>query len=247
MKVIMFKGISKTGKTTTVEALIKELRKRGHSVGTVKNIHFESFTMETEKSDTDRHKKAGGHPVTARGLSETDIMYDRSLDIEKILDFYHEDYVVLEGDSGANCPEIVTGKNEDDLDGLINGNTIAISGVISAKLDEYKGLPVIDGTKDIKVLADLVEEKTPMRMPNFSADCCTACGTDCRGLLARILKGTGSITECILKGQQVQLFFDGEEIPMVPFVKGIVRNVSVGAVKELKGYKEGAEILIKIK
>lgn len=47
MKIIMLKGISKTGKTTTAEAVIRELKMRGYTVGSVKDIHFESFTVET--------------------------------------------------------------------------------------------------------------------------------------------------------------------------------------------------------
>ena len=247
MKVIMLKGTSKTGKTTTAEAVIGELKRRGYTVGSVKEIHYEAFTMETEGSNTHRHKKAGAEPVTARGLSETDLMFQKKLDINDILDFYHEDYVVLEGDSGANCPVIITGRTESDLDKQINDTTIAASGVISETLTTYRGLPVINGTKEIERLVDLIEEKTPERMPDYPSECCTACGTDCRGLLARILKGEASISQCIRKGQEVQVHVNGEELPMVPFVKRMVRSVSEAMIGELDGCEKGAEIVIKIK
>lgn len=247
MKVIMLKGVSKTGKTTTAEAVITELRRRGYTVGSVKDIHFEAFTMETEGSNTDRHKKAGAHPVTARGLGETDIMFDHTLDIEEILNYYNQDYVVLEGDSGANCPAIITGCTVEQLDQQINDRTIAVSGVISETLEHYQNLPVINGMKEVARLVDLIEEKTPERMPNYPAECCKACGTDCRGLLTRILRGTGSPSECILKGQQVQLYINGNEIPMVPFVKSMIRSVSEAMVGQLNGYEKGAEIVISIK
>ena len=129
----------------------------------------------------------------------------------------------------------------------MNGRTIAVSGVISESLKTYRDLPVINGMTEIEKLVDLIEEKTPERMPNYSADCCSACGTDCRGLTERILKGTGSLSECILKGQDVQLYVNGKEIPMVPFVKSMVRSVSKAMIGELDGYEEGAEIMIKIK
>lgn len=247
MKIIMIKGITQTGKTTTAEAVIRELRKRGYSVGSVKDIHFEAFTMETEGTNTDRHKKAGAHPVTARGIRETDVMFDHTMDIDDILDFYDQDYVVLEGDSGANCPNIITGRTVQQLDDQYNELTIAVSGVISAELEEYKGLPIINGMTDVEKLVDLIEEKTPDRMPNYSPDCCTACGNGCRGLTAKILKGTGSISECILKGKDVQLYINNEEVPMVPFVKRMLRGVTEGMVAQLDGYEPGAEITIKIK
>lgn len=247
MKIIMIKGITQTGKTTTAEAVIRELRKRGYSVGSVKDIHFEAFTMETEGTNTDRHKKAGAHPVTGRGIHETDVMFNYKMDIDDILDFYHTDYVVLEGDSGANCPNIITGKTIEDLDYQYNELTIAVSGVVANEINEYRDIPVINGVTDIKRLVDYIEEKAPNRMPNYSPDCCTACGMTCRERLSKVLRGEADMEPCIRYGQDVQLFVDGEEIPMVPFVKKMLRNVSNGIVSTFDGYKEGAEITIKFK
>ena len=46
MKVFSVVGYSKSGKTTTIEQIIKELKKRNYSVGSVKDIHFEGFHLE---------------------------------------------------------------------------------------------------------------------------------------------------------------------------------------------------------
>ncbi|MDD3350652.1 MAG: molybdopterin-guanine dinucleotide biosynthesis protein MobB, partial [Eubacteriales bacterium] len=75
MKVFSIFGISKTGKTASVEAVISELCKRGYSVGSVKDIHFEEFSADHPGTDTFRHKSAGAQMVTARGLHETDVFY----------------------------------------------------------------------------------------------------------------------------------------------------------------------------
>lgn len=157
MKLIMFKGRSKTGKTATVENVIKELCNRGYSVGSIKNIHFEAFTMEREGTDTDRHKKAGANPVTARGLKETNISFNESMHIEDILKNYDNDYVVLEGNSGANCPMIITGSSFEDLDVSMTDETVAFAGVISESAKEYKGLPIFNGLKSPKELVDFIE------------------------------------------------------------------------------------------
>lgn len=195
--------------------------------------------METEGTNIYKHKQAGVHPVTARGLSETDIMFDHRVDIDRILDIYSQDYVVIEGHAEANCPSIATGITTEQVDRQIEDLTIGISGVISNELTEYRGFPVINATTDIVRLVDLIEAKTPERMPNYSADCCSACGTYCRGLTKRILDGS----ECILKGENVQVFINGEELPMVPFVKNIVRSVTTLVIQTLNGY----EITVKIK
>lgn len=247
MKVIMMKGFSKTGKTTTAEAVIGELLRRGHSVGSVKDIHAEAFTMETAGSDTDRHKEAGAQPVTARGRDETNLMYRGTLDIETVLDFYPQDYVILEGDSGANCPVILTGKTEKDLEEKFDSRAIAVSGVVSQSLKEYKGLPVIDALTDVKKLVDLIEAKTPERMPNYPDGVCKACGLGCKGMLEKILRGEGNLSECTLQGHQTQVAVNGEQLPMKPFVKNMVRSVTLAMLNELNGVRPDSEIVITIK
>lgn len=253
MKVLSVFGYSTSGKTTTIEEIIKELRRRGYTVGSVKDIHYDEFAIDTEGSNTFRHKQAGSMMVTARGKTETDVLFQRTLAIDEILDFYHYDYVVIEGNCNANVPMILVGKDMEQLEkkeaSLGDGYQdliIAISGVISNQPIKYKDIPVINALTEIERLVDLIEEKVPHRMPNFSKDCCTACGTDCRGLLARVLKGTGSVKECTLQEGNTKLVINGEEIQMVPFVKTILRDVVLGTVKNLDGYQEHAEIVVKI-
>jgi molybdopterin-guanine dinucleotide biosynthesis protein B len=52
MKVFSVIGLSKSGKTTTIENIIKELRRRNYTVGSVKEIHFEKFKMDIEGTFT---------------------------------------------------------------------------------------------------------------------------------------------------------------------------------------------------
>ncbi|MEG0019166.1 MAG: molybdopterin-guanine dinucleotide biosynthesis protein MobB, partial [Oscillospiraceae bacterium] len=67
MRIFTVRGITKSGKTTTIEKVISELKKRGYSVGSVKEIHYKQFKIDPEGTNTDRHKKAGSELVTARG------------------------------------------------------------------------------------------------------------------------------------------------------------------------------------
>lgn len=160
MRVIMVKGFSKTGKTTTVTAIIKELRKRGYSVGTVKDIHYQGFSMDTEGTDTEQHARAGAVRVAALGERETDILFSRRMEIDALLKYYKEDFVILEGDSGADCPAIVTARTPDDIERRMTGRVVAVSGVISGQLKEYKGLPVINCMEEVEKMADLIENVT---------------------------------------------------------------------------------------
>lgn len=74
-----------------------------------------------------------------------------------------------------------------------------------------------------------------------------ACGTDCRGLTKRIIKGEASIEDCVLRGGDVQVMVGGKDLAMVPFVKRMVRSVTTSVVKELDGYNENEEIVIRIR
>lgn len=226
MRLIMIKGFSKTGKTTTVEALVSELHSRGYTVGTVKDIHYEGFHADSLGTDTFRHAEAGARRVTARGQKQTSIITNRQMTIHEILKYYKEDFVIFEGDCGIKCPAIITGRTLEDVEKRICSEAIAISGVIAgggavAKSADgsaeggrtLMGLPLIDGMREVKELADLVERKTEDMKDNLD----------------------------------VELIIGGEEIWMVPFVKETIKNVVIGAVKALDGYEEDKEIVVKIK
>ncbi len=160
MRAVMVKGFSKTGKTTTVTRLVAELRKRGYSVGTVKDIHYEGFAMDHPGTDTYKHAQAGAVRVTALGEHETDLLLSRRMEIDAVLKYYKEDFVIFEGDSGADCPVILTGKTEEDLEKKMSERVFAVSGLIAEERKEYQGLPVVNCLEEVETLADLVEKVT---------------------------------------------------------------------------------------
>ncbi|HCJ57642.1 molybdopterin-guanine dinucleotide biosynthesis protein B [Lutispora sp.] len=157
MKVISVYGYSKSGKTTTVERLIKELIKRNYTVGSVKEIHYEEFAIDMEGSNTDRHRKAGAGPVTARGLYETDILFKKRLPMPEILKFYDQDFVILEGVTDFGVPKILCASSIEDVMERIHPSVFVLSGVISNKISRFKSLSVINAVTDIERLTDLVE------------------------------------------------------------------------------------------
>lgn len=246
MKVFSVVGITQSGKTTTIENIIKELRGRGYSVGSVKEIHFEEFAIDTEGTNTFRHKEAGSQLVTARGNYETDMLFQEKLHIDRLLSFYDHDFVVLEGVTDANVPKIISAHNEKEIMERLDDMVFAVSGRISNKIDEFNGLPVINSILNIEALVDLIEEKVYDRLPSFPKECCSECGYSCRELGVRILKGEAKREDCILNNSKIELQIDGKHIDMVPFVQDILYNTVLGVVKELKGYEKDKEIIIKI-
>lgn len=246
MKVFTVIGYTGSGKTTTIENLIKEFVKRGYSVGTVKEIHFEAFKMDAEGKNTYRHRQAGAETVTALGYHETDVLYKGAMNIYDVLKHYNQDIVILEGTRNAVVPEIVV-CGEDKIPEL-TPLTIAVSGKYSnTHSGDYEGMPIINAVTEVERLADLILEKTPPLMYDMDPKCCSLCGTDCRGLLSDILKGKRSYSECVLNNRDITLSIDGSDVPMVPFVQNLLKNVTLGVVSELKGYSKNSEIIIRIK
>jgi molybdopterin-guanine dinucleotide biosynthesis protein B len=243
MKIVSIFGVTQSGKTTTVEGIIRELRKRRYRVDSVKEIHFEEFKIDLEGSNTDRHKKAGAEVVTARGFFETDVLYNGKLPMESIFRMYDSDYLICEGVTDANVQKIICAHSTEEVDERLDGSVIAIAGQLSNCMQEYRGLPVLNAEQDIGKLVDFIEEKVFEKLPDFPIDCCDACGHGgCHGLLADINKGEAERSECILDKKAVRLYVDGKEIEMVPFVQRIVRNSVLSSVSELDGYRKNGKI-----
>ncbi|MDD4658332.1 MAG: molybdopterin-guanine dinucleotide biosynthesis protein B [Eubacteriales bacterium] len=242
MKVLSVIGITQSGKTSTVEQIIGELRRRRYSVGSVKDIHFEAFAIDTPGTNTYRHRQAGASLVTARGLKETDILYPLSLPIEKILEFYDQDWVVLEGVRDINAPKIVCAHDKKGIEDLLDASVMAIAGqVANTGLKEYKGVPVFNAQTQAAELTDFVLAKVPPRLPDFDAQCCGLCGMSCRELLAGIIRGENKREDCLLQ-QNVQLTMGGKPVTMVPFVQEVLTKTLTALVSTLDGYEQGKEI-----
>lgn len=245
MKVLSVTGITKSGKTTTIENIIRELVHRGYSVGTVKEIHNEAFAIDSEGKNTYRHRQAGAKTVTALGLYETDVMYQGKMNIYQLLRHYSEDYVILEGVDYANVPRIATAHDIDTL--VIDDLTFIISGVIANEYSsDIEQIPVISSIDNICGLVDRIEELVPKLMPDMDKDCCNQCGSTCRELVKSIIKGKAKVTDCKISNSKVKLNIDGQDVEIVPFVDNILYNSIIGIVGELRGYRKGADIVIKL-
>jgi molybdopterin-guanine dinucleotide biosynthesis protein B len=248
MKALSVIGITKSGKTTTIENIIKELIRRGFSVGSIKEIHYEKFAIDTEGSNTYRHAAAGAEVVTARGYKETDILFPVQLPVEDILRFYVQDYVVMEGVSDYNVPVILCAHSLKELEEHKEkdyfNRVFAISGVVADSKNDFEKIPVINAEKNISELVDIIVEEVFDILPDFDPECCSACGYNCRELTARILHGISKRADCKLSEAKIILSIDGKSIGMVPFVQSIMKDTIKALVSNLKGYRQGKKIEI---
>jgi len=247
MKAIAISGNSRSGKTTLCEILIKGLHEHGYSVGSVKEIHDRSFKLDpVERSNTNRHRAAGSELIAARGDNETCIFYQNKMPIMKILSFFDYNYVILEGVNDCNCARILTAHTEGELDRRMDDRVIAVSGVIAnTGIKEIKGLPVINALSNPEALVEFVIEHAFEPLNDFH---CGKCGCkDCREMAGLIAQGKAKRSDCAIYESKVELFLDGKPLPMVPFVQDFLKGAVLGMAKELRGYKNSSELVLRIR
>ena len=166
MKIITIVGIRKSGKTSTVTALIEAIRRRGKTVGTCKTVFCPTFSMDKSTSNTAKHRRAGSELVCARARFETTFLYPEALPLSKILEAYQGcDYVLLEGDYYAPVPRIVCAHLEEDAILRMNTRTLAFSGRISEKPEIELPLPRFNALDNADALLDYIDAKIPDIMP----------------------------------------------------------------------------------
>jgi molybdopterin-guanine dinucleotide biosynthesis protein B len=247
MKVVSVAGYHRTGKTTVVVELIKELKKRGYKVVSIKDIHSEKFTMEKEGSNSWKHWEASGDVVIARGLTETYQIWHKQLALKEMLDKLDADWVVVEGMRSEALPRIICAESKQQLEELVDGTVFAISGKYSDDHSFYENLPVLKAEKDIVELVDRVETIVFEVLPLAKSSCCNECGMSCREMVCEILAGNKTRNSCKTdRNRKVVVKLDGQDLKLVPYVQKTLKDVAIGYLQNLKGYKKGSKITIEI-
>jgi molybdopterin-guanine dinucleotide biosynthesis protein B len=169
VQIIDVAGLKKSGKTTVVEGLIRELKRRGFKVGTIKKIHIPNFTIDQEGKDTFRHKQAGAEFVISLAPEEIALIKsnDGTRELAQVKDLVPDDtdFLVCEelNEESGDIIYIITLQRAEDLDETlkqraVGERVIAISGVVSNSISSFKGYPVINTTTDpgIKKMVELI-------------------------------------------------------------------------------------------
>jgi molybdopterin-guanine dinucleotide biosynthesis protein B len=168
MQIIAVVGSKKSGKTTTIENLIKELTKRGYKVAAIKHVSEPEFTIDTPGKDTWKFAQAGAKTILSVATNEIATIEKTTMEtfsLEKLLKKCKgNDIVLIEGlkklvTSKKKIPKIVVVKSKNEATNALRTfrPVLAFSGPYSTKTLGLE-TPYADGLKNPQKLANIIEK-----------------------------------------------------------------------------------------
>ncbi len=238
MKAVGIVGYKKSGKTSLLAKLARELTARDLIISSVKHS---SCALDLPETDTAIHRQFT-HQTAAITTKESAIFFQESMKLEDMLNYLKADLILIEGfKKEKTYPKIVCLRPGDDPETLMDGLEICVVGA-SSDLQIDGKVPVLDSENDIARIADLVQEKA-FKLPSMD---CEACGYEtCYEMAVQIVKGNKTIGDCRSLNADVQIKINDQVMPTKPFISDIVRKTITGMLSSLKGYRDG-KIEIKI-
>ena len=152
---VIIAGRSESGKTTLLERLIPEFKKRGLRVGTIKHHHGD-FDIDRPGKDSWRHKKAGAEKTVISSPTRIGLVMDVDHDYrpDELIPFFSEmDIILVEGYKEENLPKVEIFRPEVHDTPLCLEDQSLIAVMADSNLDV--GVPIF-ALDDVIGLADLL-------------------------------------------------------------------------------------------
>jgi molybdopterin-guanine dinucleotide biosynthesis protein B len=158
LPIVSIVGHSKSGKTTLIEKLIVEFKKRGYRVAAVKHSS-QDFDMDKRGKDTWRYAEAGSDVVAASTPQKLTLIksQDNNQSIDEILRMVGGDcdLVIIEGFHSGHAPKIEVHRKE-----LNQGLRCSPDEIKAVVTDEPIGIDRPQfGWEDISGIADFIIKK----------------------------------------------------------------------------------------
>jgi len=216
--IIAVVGSRKSGKTTTVEAITKELTGRNYRVATVKHINEPNFTINPKGKDTWRHAQAGAH-ITV-GVAQKELAIVKKTDTTKLSlnDITqgigsNTDIIITEGfrnlvKQDQTIPKIVSVKNRKEIEDATQTfkPILAFTGSIAETETLGLKIPYVDVQKEPKKLAEIIEKRV-------------------KPIIEKRREAKETLT----------IDINNTMLPLNPYVQKVTRNVLMAIISTLKG------------
>ena len=232
-KAVAVVGFKKSGKTTLMLELARNLTERGYSVAAAKFSHH-----ELDKADTDT--AALGEvcsTVFGLGRGETSVHLPGRKFLPDLLPLAKEDILLVEGGKTLTwLPRIVALRDPEEFADLDNGLALGTWG--NSQVD---GVPAFASVDEI---ADTVLERGFL-LPGL--DCGTCGRPDCLTVAREIVAGKSTTRACLALRGSLQVTVDGQPLGMNSFVGNVMSGTLRVLLEQLKGYSPGSEVEIRFK
>ena len=170
MPVIAVVGSRQSGKTTTVEAIVRGLTEKGYRVATAKHISEVNFTIDTKDKDTWRHAQAGATTVMSVAPNEWATIRKVNIANVQLGALVQQcekevDILILEGfrklvATNSSIPKIVTIKTVREVSETLEYFEPILAFQAPAKLKiEHPKIPAIDVLKEPEKLVEIVNKQ----------------------------------------------------------------------------------------
>jgi molybdopterin-guanine dinucleotide biosynthesis protein B len=151
-------GQSGSGKTTYIEKLIAEIKKRGYRLAVIKH-HPHDFDIDVEGKDSWRYMQAGSDAAVVSAPHKVGMV--KNVDHDLVPDELKElvgdgfDIVIIEGFKKSDAPKIEVHRKA-----LGKGLVCTQNDLVAIATDEKLDIPVAQyDLADIIGIADLIEQK----------------------------------------------------------------------------------------
>jgi molybdopterin-guanine dinucleotide biosynthesis protein MobB len=169
IQVIAVVGTKKSGKTTVIETLIRELTRRGYKVAAIKHVPEPDHTIDTSGKDTWRYAQAGAKTIVSAAANEIATIEKTPLETVSLDALIKRckgnDVVFIEGlkkkvAKRKTIAKIVVAKTMDEAVNAVETYKpiVAFSGPYSTENINFD-LPYADALTNSLELADIIENK----------------------------------------------------------------------------------------
>ena len=158
---ITFVGHSNSGKTTLIENLIPELKRRGYRIGTIKHTHH-GFSMDQKGKDTYRHRAAGADAVLAASPGQIALVKSMPEDsLDSLLPYFLDmDIILVEGFKQEKKPKIEVFRSQIHQTPLFPEDDLLVAVVTDSP---YSASVPVFQFEDIQAICDLIETHSRLK------------------------------------------------------------------------------------